>query len=213
MSAHDANSRDMRTVPVVGFGPRAAALVIDAMLVWFLGIILGMAVAVAGLLLSIFSPDWPPRLDWLVILSGLVFSVVYFTAAWSKSGQTLGKIVVGIKVVGKDGQPPSGGKALLRYLGYILNGLALSIGFVWVAVDRKRQGWHDKIAGTYVIRDEDHFSDVGEVTLVPADRGPAWVWVALWVLLALTMPTALLSTILTLGPYVTEALVSLFARG
>ncbi len=213
MSAPDANRADVRSVPVVGFGPRAAALVIDAMLVWFLGIILGMAVAVAGLLLTIFSPEWPPRLDWLVILSGLIFSVVYFTASWSKSGQTLGKIVVGIKVVGKDGQPPSGGKALLRYLGYILNGLALSIGFLWAALDSKRQGWHDKIASTYVVSDEEEFSDVSKVKLVPADRGPAWVWVALWVLLALTMPTALLSTILTLGPYVSEALVSFFAGG
>lgn len=204
---------DGKTVRVVGFGPRAAALVIDAMLVWFLGILLGTAVAVAGLLLTMFTADWPPPLDWLVILSGLVFSVVYFTVAWSKSGQTLGKTVVGIKVVGKDGRPPSGGKALLRYLGYILSGLVLSLGFLWAALDRKRQGWHDKIAGTYVISEDEDFSDVSKVNLVPSDRGPAWVWVALWVLLVLTMPTALLSTILTLGPYVTKALVSLLARG
>jgi uncharacterized RDD family membrane protein YckC len=51
----------------------------------------------------------------------------------------LGKTAVGTKIVGTDGQPPSGGKALLRYLGYILNGFLLATGFLWAAFDGRRQ--------------------------------------------------------------------------
>ena len=43
------------------------------------------------------------------------------------------------------------GQAILRYIGYIVSALALSIGFIWIAIDKRRQGWHDKIARTYVI--------------------------------------------------------------
>ena len=89
----------------------------------------------------------------------------------------------------------------------------LSVGFLWAAFDRKRQGWHDKIAGTYVIYDDETFTDVTAVNLEPADSKPGWVWIVLWIVLDLTMPLALAATIWGLGPYVSKLLGTLFAGG
>lgn len=208
------DSTEVKTVKLVAFGLRAAAFVIDTAFVWVLGMLLGVAVGLVGTLLTMYAPDGPAPMDRLIIISGLVFSVAYFLYGWTKSGQTLGKMAVGIKIVGADGQPPSGGKAVLRYLGYILNGILLSIGFLWAAFDRKRQGWHDKIAGTYVIYTDEEFSDVAEVNLEPADeKAPKWVWIVVWVVFLLITPTMLASTVLGLGPYVGQLLVNLFGGG
>jgi hypothetical protein len=122
----------------------------------------------------------------------------------------VGKMTVGIKVVGADGQPPTGGRALLRYVGYALSGLVLSLGFLWVIFDRKRQGWHDKIAGTYVVYSDEEFSEGDRVRVEPADQKPGWAWLVLWVLLALAVPPALVAAVFGLGPYVSRLLVSLF---
>jgi uncharacterized RDD family membrane protein YckC len=77
----------------------------------------------------------------------------------------------------------------------------LSLGFLWLAFDRKRQGWHDKIAGTYVLQaDEDRFTGSDGVELVPTDQGKGWIWLVLWFLVALVMPAGLFSSLLILGP-------------
>jgi len=70
-------------------------------------------------------------------------------------GQTLGKMVVGIKVVNAEGSIPGLGRAALReVLGKIISSIALCIGFLWIVRDGRKQGWHDKIANTYVVRAE-----------------------------------------------------------
>jgi uncharacterized RDD family membrane protein YckC len=208
-----ADRTEVRTVKLVGFGLRAAAFVIDTAFVWFLGMMLGVAVGLVGTLLTMYAPDGPAPMDRLIIVSGLIFSIAYFLVSWTKSGQTIGKMALGIKIVGADGQPPSGGKAVLRYLGYFLNAIVLSIGFLWAAFDRKRQGWHDKIAGTYVIYSDEKFSDVAEVNLEPVDHAPKWVWIVVWVVFLVVAPTVLVSTVLGLGPYIAELIVSLVAGG
>jgi uncharacterized RDD family membrane protein YckC len=133
--------------------------------------------------------------------------------ATKANGLRVGKMTVGIKVVGVDGQPPTGGRALLRYVGYALSGLVLSLGFLWVIFDRKRQGWHDKMAGTYVMYSDEEFAEGDRVRVEPADQKPGWAWLVLWVLLALAVPPALVAAVFGLGPYVSRLLVSLFAGG
>jgi uncharacterized RDD family membrane protein YckC len=44
------------------------------------------------------------------------------------------------------------GRAIGRFVGYAISGIALDIGFIWVAFDARKQGWHDKIASTFVVR-------------------------------------------------------------
>ena len=85
--------------------------------------------------------------DVLVVL----VTVVYFAIFWVWRGQTPGKMVMEIKVVRPDGSNVTPLIALLRYLGYIVSAALLSIGFIWIAFDKQKQGFHDKIAGTFVV--------------------------------------------------------------
>jgi uncharacterized RDD family membrane protein YckC len=123
---------------------------------------------------------------------------------WATTGQTLGKMALGIKVIGADGAPVSWGKAILRYVGYIVSGLVLGLGFIWVAFDARRQGWHDKIAGTYVVRKEAQFSAADGVTFVPSDAGSGVVWVvvAVLVLLVPLIAICVIAMLLLMGPVV-----------
>ena len=75
----------------------------------------------------------------------------YFVAFWSTSGQTLGMRALRITVVRSDGQPLSWVTGLLRYAGYVLSIIPLCLGFLWIVWDPKKQGWHDKVAGTLVV--------------------------------------------------------------
>lgn len=81
-----------------------------------------------------------------------VFPLIYVLLFWRYKAATPGKIIVGIQVIdAKTGNNISIVKGLVRYLGYILSSLPLLLGFIWVGFDKKKQGWHDKIAGTYVV--------------------------------------------------------------
>ncbi len=81
-----------------------------------------------------------------------VLALVYYVGMTAR-GATIGKRVFGLKVVREDGTPPGFGRALLRQtLGYWLSGAVFYLGFIWIAFDDHKQGWHDKIAQTYVVR-------------------------------------------------------------
>ena len=88
----------------------------------------------------------------LSIISWGFVNVLYFIGLWAWRGQTLGQIAVDVQVVGTDGRPADLRIAVLRYLGYIICWLTLGIGFLIVAFNDRKQGLHDKIADTYVVR-------------------------------------------------------------
>ena len=68
-------------------------------------------------------------------------------------GQSPGKIVVGIKIVRRDGRTIGFGLAILReWIGKFISGVILYLGFIWILFDAKRQGWHDKLADTVVVK-------------------------------------------------------------
>jgi len=81
----------------------------------------------------------------------IFLNMLYFTYFHGTTGQTPGKKILGLKVIQKTGNEMTLGLAFLRWVGYIISGLVFNLGFLWVAFDRKKQGWHDKIAATYVI--------------------------------------------------------------
>ena len=139
------------TITVIGFGRRLIATLTDGILLAAFTFIVAFAIGFVGIFIQMFNPNEPLPLSQLIIVSGLVLSVIYYVGYWSSSGQTIGNTLWGIKVVSTDGSSLSRGKALLRYFGYIVSAVVLSLGFLWAAFDRKRQGWHDKIAGTYVV--------------------------------------------------------------
>lgn len=118
-----------------GFWQRAAALLIDALIVF---------VVATPLLVLGLGPGVPAVLA--VVVVGL----------WRYCGATPGKIALGLKIVdAASGEPPGLGRLALRFLGYFVSAFPLVLGFLWAAFDRRKQGWHDKIARTIVINSED----------------------------------------------------------
>ena len=81
-----------------------------------------------------------------------LIALAYFTGLWTWRGTTVGGIVLGLKVVRLDAQPVTFTVALVRALGAAFSLIVMFLGFFWIAWDADKQGWHDKIAGTVVIR-------------------------------------------------------------
>lgn len=90
--------------------------------------------------------------DFLISLVFPAFATVIF---WSTKQATPGKMTVSLKILDAEtGNSPSFGQLVGRYFAYIISALPFMLGFIWVAFDKKKQGWHDKLSGTIVIRDE-----------------------------------------------------------
>jgi uncharacterized RDD family membrane protein YckC len=89
----------------------------------------------------------------ITVGSGLtiLFVIGYFTFFWTLVGYTPGKAILGLKVVRRNGANLSFGRSILRFFSYWISAIPLFLGFFWVLWDPKRQGWHDKIAGTQVV--------------------------------------------------------------
>jgi uncharacterized RDD family membrane protein YckC len=85
-------------------------------------------------------------------LVGAVMAAGYFLFFWSLSGQTLGKLLTGSRVVDRRGAALGFGRAALRLVATLVAALPLGAGFIGLWTDPERRGWHDRIAGTKVIR-------------------------------------------------------------
>ncbi len=123
-----------------GFWIRTVAYIIDALI---LGVVVNIVTSVA------FRGE-------LVTSNGLslLVSLLYFGYLWSGQGggQTLGMRIFSLKVVKTDGAMLTLTQALVRWVGLLVSFLVIFIGVIWVAFDTNKQGWHDKIAGTYVVK-------------------------------------------------------------
>jgi uncharacterized RDD family membrane protein YckC len=133
-----------------GFVSRTLAMAIDLGVIVF-AIVMG---AVLGAALQLVLPHW----SWLstAIPAGIAavssfIPFVYFSALVAVTGRTIGKSVMGIRVVAADGRRLSASRSLLRTIGYLVSLLPLFAGFVWVLFDRDRRGWHDHLAGSRVV--------------------------------------------------------------
>jgi len=82
-----------------------------------------------------------------------ILPAILVLSFWLYKSATPGKMLTKLTIVdAKTGKKPTPVQFVLRYLGYFLSSIFL-LGFIWVAFDRRKQGWHDKIAGTVVVRD------------------------------------------------------------
>lgn len=80
---------------------------------------------------------------------------IFIILFWSYTSSTPGKMLLKMVIVDANTlEKPTKKQWTLRYLGYFVSVLSIFIGFAWVALDKKRQGWHDKIAGTVVIHEQ-----------------------------------------------------------
>ena len=120
-----------------GFGIRFVAAIID-------GVLIGIA---RSMLIKIM-----PFLDKFLfsMLTGALYSILLWVN-WN--GQTLGKKIMKIKVVKEDGRAVDYKTAVIRYLTYIVSAIPLCLGYFWVIWDEKKQGWHDKLAKTLVVKE------------------------------------------------------------
>ena len=133
-----------------GFGVRLVAYLIDSAILFV--VIFAVAAATGGF----FKTD--PDTGVTTIngaAQGLAFaiSIGYLVGFWGARSQTPGMMALNLRIVRvQNGAPLDFGAAILRYVGYIISSIPFGIGLLWVAFDPRKQGWHDKIAGTVVIR-------------------------------------------------------------
>ncbi len=127
---------DFYTYELAGIGERVIALIVDNILLAVVGGLIGVraGVGVGG---------------GIAFLLGLVYHWYFWT---QNRGQTPGKLLMGIRVVSISGERISDVEAILRYLGYYLNGIFIGLGWLWALLNQKRQGWHDLLAHTLVVR-------------------------------------------------------------
>ena len=118
-------------------GARFIAILADTLIVYILGGIIG---AIIGR--TIFG-----------IGIGFFVGLVYNWYFWTRNnGQTPAKAFMGIRVVKTNGGRLTDLDAVIRYIGYYISGFVLALGYLWAFIDADKQGWHDKLAGTYVVR-------------------------------------------------------------
>lgn len=82
----------------------------------------------------------------------LGFPIFYYVYLTGSCGQTFGKMALKVKVINEDGSPIDYRKAMLRWLSYFLCDLTLNIGYIWAAFDPRKQGFHDKVCRTVVVK-------------------------------------------------------------
>ena len=131
-----------------GFWVRFLAVIIDAIL---LGILSSVLVPFSG-------PQFTMTGNQIAVHAGsnaigTLIGLAYFVGLWVWRGQTVGMMAFNMRVVNvADGQKIDLLRGLLRYVGLIISIIPLFLGLIWAAFDARKQGWHDKIASTVVIR-------------------------------------------------------------
>jgi uncharacterized RDD family membrane protein YckC len=140
-----------------GFWVRTGAYLIDAVVLW-----IGQMVIFTVLGVSMFAADpmdpeaagmFASTGGILAYLVSLVGSILYFVLMESSAKQaTLGKMSLGLIVTDDAGNRISAARATGRYFAKILSSLILLIGFIMVAFTERKQGLHDMLAGTLVLK-------------------------------------------------------------
>jgi uncharacterized RDD family membrane protein YckC len=122
--------------PPAGWWIRFAAALLD-------GVILVVPFVVLAVVIA-------PALYFLLFLAQIAYFTYY---EGGPTGQTIGKRVCGIRVVDRDGGGPIGyGRGFVRWIGRLISGFFLYLGYLWMLWDKDRQTWHDKMANDLVVQ-------------------------------------------------------------
>ncbi len=148
----------------VGFWVRVAASLIDTLWVTPIVLLLGFMFTTADTSLTDQLLRDPASVSVAALSAELVpsasdFILQYLVPAalivvfWLMRNATPGKMVFHARIVdAATGAAPTSRQLVIRYIGYYVSLLGLGLGFVWVGIDPRKQGWHDKLAGTVVVR-------------------------------------------------------------
>ncbi len=139
---------DGQNLEYAGFWIRVGASLIDSVL---------MLIIVIPILVAIYGRSyWMNELFvqgfWDMMFS-YILPAIAIIIFWVYQSATPGKMATNLTIVdAKTGGKPSTRQFLIRYLGYYVSMFPLFLGIIWVGIDKRKQGWHDKLAGTVVIR-------------------------------------------------------------
>ena len=134
-----------------GFWIRVGASIIDSILI---------LLVIAPILTAIYGREyWVSESfiqgTWDVLLN-YILPAIAIVIFWIYRSATPGKMLLGLTIVDANtGGKPSTGQFIGRYLGYYVSTIPLLLGLIWVGIDKRKQGWHDKLAGTVVIRNKE----------------------------------------------------------
>lgn len=133
-----------------GFWIRVLASLIDTLL---------LALLLYPILVAIYGRDYfdPQRTGFVAgpadFLLSYVAPTIAVVAFWIYRQATPGKMILSLRIVdAATGNAPSIGQCIGRYFAYFVSIIPLGLGLLWVAFDDRKQGWHDKLAGTVVVR-------------------------------------------------------------
>jgi uncharacterized RDD family membrane protein YckC len=136
------------TLVYAGFWWRLLASAIDQMLIT-IALVPILVIVYGGVSLDPAAIGQGPA----GLLLSVVVPAIIVLVFWAARSATPGKMVIAARIVRADtGERPITGQFVVRYLGYYLSCLPLGLGFVWIAFDPRKQGWHDMLAGTVVTR-------------------------------------------------------------
>jgi len=131
-----------------GFWIRTGASIIDTVL---------LLIITMPILAAIYGTDYWESESFVQGVWGFLFNYIFPAIAvitfWIYKSATPGKMATKLSIVdARTGGKPSTGQLVGRYLGYYVSIIPLFLGIIWVGIDERKQGWHDKLAGTVVIR-------------------------------------------------------------
>ena len=134
----------------IGFWPRMLASLIDTVII---------SAIIFPILFAVYGKEYFLRgalaAGYFDTLLNYIFPAIAILIFWNYKSATPGKIALKMIIVdARTGKAPSKGQLIGRYFAYYLSLLPLGLGFLWIAWDQRKQGWHDKLAGTVVIRPE-----------------------------------------------------------
>lgn len=139
---------DSPELEYVGFWLRVWATIIDTVLTLLILLPILRAYHGDAYWLDMYTDTGPSGVlvQWVLpALAVLIF--------WVTRQATPGKMAIGATIVDADtGKRPTTAQFLGRYLAYYVSTIPLFLGFLWVGIDARKQGWHDKLAGTVVVR-------------------------------------------------------------
>lgn len=141
-----------------GFISRAIAFIIDIIIILVINALINFMFRILLSFFGLSDTDIAANFsasrlaDGLALIFPFFLQALYFVGGWAIFGKTLGMALIGIRVE-ETNRPRDVTflRAFLRYIGLYISFLALGLGYLWVLVDKKRQGWHDKMGNTYVV--------------------------------------------------------------
>jgi uncharacterized RDD family membrane protein YckC len=138
--------------PFAGVATRALALAADVGVILLIYVSLAAVVALVATLVGTLRPQW---LVGALLASGwALLAGGYFLLFWSSTGQTPGMRLLHLRLIGREGRPPSLGRSLLRAIGTVIAIVPFFAGYLPVLFDERRRGLPDFLAGTVVVYED-----------------------------------------------------------